>query len=150
MKKLIHNQEGFSLIEALIAIIILGIGILTVTTMQVTGMQGNAKARNITTSSNWASDRIEYLLSKPYDDDDLKDDDDDKAAGLDDDTAATADGMATSPDGFHTIYWNIHDNYDLTDPKTDTKTIRIIVQRKDRGETREITFNYLKARDFLN
>lgn len=146
-----HNdQEGFTLIEVLIAVVIMAIGILSVISMQLTAIKGNLTAGNISVASGWAADQIEKIFAKPYNDDDLRDDESisnasnnpDGATGLDDATPGTADGMTTSPNGLATIYWNVAD--DLIMPNT--KTIRIIVQRKDFGVTKTVTMNYLKAK----
>ena len=42
------NQEGFTLIEILIAVTIFAIGMLAVGSMQVSGIRGNATAQGIT------------------------------------------------------------------------------------------------------
>ena len=116
---------------------------MSLITMQVTGIKGNAKASHITVASNWGADRLEKLFALDYTDDDLKDDTAPIGlAGLDE-TGATADGSATSPDGFYTIYWNIADNT----PMPDTKTIRVIILRQDEGVTRSVTMDYKKVKN---
>jgi type IV pilus assembly protein PilV len=140
----ISGQQGFSLIEVLIAMVILGIGLLTLITMQTTGIMGNAKANNITVASDWGVDRMEQIFALDYDDDELKDDvNPTGAAGLDE-TGATADGTDTSPDGNYTISWNIADE----DMMPNTKTIRVIIERSDFGEDRKVTMDNIKAKYF--
>ena len=125
------NHQGFTLIEVLVAIVIMAIGILSVITMQLTSIGGNLNANNISVASGWAADRIEQIFSMDYEDPDLNDDDGNGAAGLNT-TDGSADGTADSPDGFYTIYWNVIDDKNPSDLKMpNTKTIRIIVIRKD-------------------
>ncbi len=62
-----HNNQGFTLIEVLVAIVVLTIGILSLYSMQVSAINTNTTASNMTTGSNWASNTIETLLNNPYD-----------------------------------------------------------------------------------
>lgn len=57
------QESGFTLIEVLIAIMVLTIGILATYTMQVSSIQGNATANQLTTASTLALDEIEQILS---------------------------------------------------------------------------------------
>jgi len=58
------NQRGFTLIEALIAIVILIIGIVSLYTMHVGAIHGNARADSVSQLSSWASNRIEGILAQ--------------------------------------------------------------------------------------
>ena len=68
-----QNNEGFTLIEAVIAIAVLSIGILALNTMQSTTIRGNAQAQAITEASNAARGRIEQFLLQDFDDPELDD-----------------------------------------------------------------------------
>ena len=61
------DQRGFTLIEALTAIVILILGIMSLYTMQTGAIQANARADSVSRLSNWATDRIEAILVNPYD-----------------------------------------------------------------------------------
>ena len=63
MKTNTLNQQGFSLIEVLVAIVILAVGLMSLISMQVTGIKGNAKASNITVASGYGADRLEKLFA---------------------------------------------------------------------------------------
>ncbi len=143
MKKDALTQQGFTLVEVLVAIVILAIGIAAVTTMQVTGIKGNTKASHLTVASDWSASQMEQMYAWKYDNDLLKDDTaPNGVAGLDE-TGATADGgPIVSPDGYYTIYWNVAD--DILMP--DTKSIRVILEREDNGILQTVTMNYLKAK----
>lgn len=58
------DERGFTLIEVLIAMAIFSIGILAVGMMQINSTRGNTKAQSVTYSSEWALDRVEWLLTQ--------------------------------------------------------------------------------------
>lgn len=148
--RMLNNNEGFTLIEALVAAVVLVIGIFSLYSMQTTAIKHNANANAITTSSTWSADRIEQLLSLDWDDAQLTDDDGNGLAGLDD-IGGSADGFALSPDNRYSIYWNTADIItpnpdDLTD--STLKTIRVIVRHDDFGVIKEVKADYYKQRIF--
>lgn len=67
-RKVYLNNQGFTLIEALMAMFVLAIGILAVNTMQISSMRGNATANKLTATSTLAGNIYERLLSVSYDD----------------------------------------------------------------------------------
>lgn len=157
MKTLTNSQNGFTLIETLIAMVVFSVGILGLASMQITSIQGNSQARQITEASNLAADRIESILSLDYYDTALKDVDGDGTGqdtstphdgldnsggnfGLDDATDATADGAADSDgDGVNDIFWNIA----IDTPLLHTKTIKFIIDPP--GSVKNIEITYMKA-----
>ncbi len=142
MTAITRKQEGFTILEVLVAISILTVGLLAVASMQVAGMNTNAHARNVTEGINWAQDKLEELIALPYDDPNnmgLIDTDNDGNLGLGNATAATADYSETR--GIFTIYWNIADN----SPVANSKSIRIIVTWPDRSVTRRVLLNYIRS-----
>ncbi len=62
----IADSSGFTLIEVLIAIIVLVIGLLGVAGMATTVITGNTLGREITTATTLAQDKIEELKSADY------------------------------------------------------------------------------------
>jgi len=115
------NKKGFTLIEAIIAILIFSIGIIAVNAMQNSAIMGNLAARQISEASKYAADQLETLMNVSYAS--IVDTDGDGINGIDDKTVSTADGNTVSPDGLYNIYWNIVENY----PVQDAKMIRVIV-----------------------
>ncbi len=63
-----NNNSGFTLIEVMIALVILLIGILSLYGMQITSIKGNSAANQVTTASTLALDQIEQILSWADDD----------------------------------------------------------------------------------
>jgi len=61
-----QGTEGFTLVEVMIAISIFTIGILAIASMQISAINGNDSANNLTGATTWAQDRIEELLALPY------------------------------------------------------------------------------------
>ena len=61
-------NQGFTLIEVLIAMAIFSIGILAVANMQILSINQNASARLQTEATTLAVDWMERLLSLPYED----------------------------------------------------------------------------------
>ncbi|MDK9709052.1 MAG: prepilin-type N-terminal cleavage/methylation domain-containing protein [Desulforhopalus sp.] len=158
---LIGREQGFTLIETIVAIFILTVGIFALYSMQTTSIRYNAFSSAMTTSSTWASDRIEELLALDYDDPLLRDDDDatDLAplaaangdAGLNhtDGAGESPDGRVVSPDQRYTVFWNIASRIspNPNDPTVSTvKAIRVIVKHTDYGINKQVTMNYFKQK----
>jgi prepilin-type N-terminal cleavage/methylation domain-containing protein len=66
--KQVMNQKGFTLLEVLIALVVLAIGILTVGGMQTSAIRGNATASHLTIANASTTDLFERLLNVSYDD----------------------------------------------------------------------------------
>jgi len=120
--------KGFSLLEALVGIAILSIGILAIASMQAAASRSNVIADTRTRAATLAADRIEKLVTLSWSDPLLADADGDGQLGLSDtefdndpSTQGDADNRVTN--GAYTIYWNVADNF----PITNTKTVRVIV-----------------------
>lgn len=140
--KLILQNKGFTIIEVLIAMFILAVGLLSLVTMQVTGIKGNATANRISKGSSFSAERIEKLFALDWTHADLADDQAPTGtAGLNE-TGATADGSVVTADGVYTIYWNVADNT----PMPDTKKIRVIVKRNQGSTTNPVIMDYLKSK----
>lgn len=112
-----HHEEGFTLIETMVALGIFVIGIVGCYTLQFKSAGSNALANSVGTSASWATYAVEELLAKEYDDPAFNDDDVNGTAGLDD-TEAAADGVLyIRPDGstgaaaaandLYSVSWNI-------------------------------------------
>ena len=167
MNKIIKdNQNGFTMIEILIATLVFAIGILGVAIMQISAIKGNSFASGLTEASTLAQDKMEELMMLDYNDLKLTDTDGDGTNmdgnndGADDsgnnfgllDPLFLPPGPAPplhaadyqSPSGIYTIYYNIADNV----PGTNTKTIGIVVTWGPQDEyvlVRRIAIQSIKA-----
>ena len=120
------SEQGFSLIEVLIAISILAIGLLAVASMQGSASKNNVLAKSRTEAATLASEQMETLLSLAWDDALLKDTNNNDSTGLND-VGANADHQLVR--GRYTIFWNVVDNAIIDN----TKTINLIVTWSDYG-----------------
>lgn len=66
--KTIKQENGFSLLEVLIALVILAIGLLAVAQMQITAIKANAYGSGMTSASSLAANTLERLMALPYND----------------------------------------------------------------------------------
>ena len=71
------DNQGFTLVEIMLAIIIFAIGIIGTVGLQVRNTSSNAKAQRLTNSTGFSIDRLEFLLERPYTHADLNDTDGD-------------------------------------------------------------------------
>jgi type IV pilus modification protein PilV len=133
------GQKGFTLLEVLVAVVLLVIGILGAASMQISSLGGNTVAIRITEATALATDRIEQFMALAYDDAALAH------------TTATEAGMndlalahnAGGPDASgYQIFWNVRENF----PIQDCKTIRVAVQRRDKFISKVIAIDYIKMR----
>jgi type IV pilus modification protein PilV len=167
--KIIDDENGFTLIEVLVAMVILSIGILSMYSMQITSIRGNSTASQITIAATAGANQIENIFAMDYDqlvdlDGDGTDEDGDDD-GIDDDGAnfglqdtqccsdgndpdgnavagctAKADGCAAGPTGY-AIYWNVA----VDEPMPAAKRVVVTVARTDRGVRKNVEFEYMKA-----
>ena len=64
----LKKEDGFTLIEVLIAITIFAVGLLAVAGMQTSAIRMNSTAGKLTNLSTWGMDKIEELSALPYSD----------------------------------------------------------------------------------
>lgn len=107
------NYKGFTLIEALIASVILAIGMLGIAGMQIASLKGNIFSSSLTQATFLAQDKLEYLKYLSYNDSDL-------SSGQHDE--------GTIPGTFFLRQYHI-----VEDTGNSVKTITITVQWADRG-----------------
>lgn len=143
-----RGNQGYTLIEVLIAMAVFAIGILAIFSLQVTSTSSNALARGLTENYTAAMDKTEELLALPYDDADL-----DPDPGVQPHTAATdADGIDNDGDGdideagevgYITLSWRVWENI-VHDQNI--KSVRVTVSSAvNGGDERAINIDFYKA-----
>ena len=140
------GENGFTLIEILIAITLFAIGILAVSSLQLNSIKGNTQANSHTLSGAAASNRSEHLRSITFTDARLR-------AGV----------HPAQPHGRLWVGWNVIDDVPLAPITRDTdgreidgisisKTIDIVVFSNTRGfddlseKNRVFTCSFVKTR----
>lgn len=88
------RQQGFTLIEVMMAMVILGIGIMSIVALQTRDSMYNNSSRRQTQAYTWAMDRVERLRALPYTDADLV-------------VSATQKSASQPP---YTVRWLVSDN----------------------------------------
>lgn len=159
------NQKGFTLIEVMIAIVILSIGILGAAQMQLVSVRGNSDASGESEAVSIGQERMEALLAMDFDDPVLNDtdgngtdqdlngngtDDDDEGApvdgitnfGLDDPVNNDGVLMVT---GSTNIQYRISWNIAIDKPAVFSKHIKLFVQWTQNGRLRTLSFDRIKA-----
>ena len=117
------GQQGFTLIEVLIAMAIFSIGILAVGAMQINSTNSNASARIHTEEYTWVVDQIERMTALDYEHGDLD------------------PGDHSIAQGPYTVDWTVVDNTPVTGAKRITVTAD-----GPHAQARPITIAFIKAR----
>lgn len=59
----LNNTKGFTIIEVMIAMVVMAIGLLGAGAMQLAAVKGNANSSKLTEATNLAADQVENILS---------------------------------------------------------------------------------------
>jgi type IV pilus assembly protein PilV len=65
-KPTVKSKEGFTLIEIMIALVVLSIGLIALAGLQISAMRGNTLSKRMTTAVSIANARIEQIKNMPY------------------------------------------------------------------------------------
>jgi prepilin-type N-terminal cleavage/methylation domain len=141
-------QQGFTLIEVLIAMFILTIGILGAGAMQISALSGNSEAKQVTRSVIWSADHFERFMNLPFNAPQLQGTvatlaDLDRTDG----PGGNADGRftdTTNPDHNVTVFWNVANNHPMFGCKTIRVTVRRFGQGLDKAEGRTISMDLIR------
>lgn len=134
-----HASNGFTIIEALVAVAILSIGILATAKMQDQSIRGNFISKRINTSVFFASGEIERRAGLNYAN--ATDTDNDGVGGLFDIEGDADDSLVYNQNG-HTF--NLFINVAEDSPVEKVKTINVIVTHNN---NRVAEFPYILRRD---
>lgn len=121
---MMKSQQGFSVLEVIIAISILAVGLLAVASMQASSLRSTAGAYRTTEGTSLAQDRLELLMSLPYGDSLL----------------SPGSHTDSSPPPGYAIGWTIAEN----SPVSNTKRLTVTVSWNDRGVTRSAVLSGVK------
>ncbi len=149
----LSEQKGFTLIEVLVAMVILTIGIFALYSMQISSITGNSHASHLTIAATWDVDQIEKFVGMDIDDS-PKDIDNNGIAGLansdccqngNDPSGVNVPGCVAKADGCgardgYFVYWNVAVNA----PMTDTRIIQVSVRDRSQTLSTPVVFQYIK------
>jgi type IV pilus assembly protein PilV len=121
----VERQLGFTLVEVMVALGVLAFGILAIASMQTPSLGGTNTAREVTTATGIAMDRMETFASLSYGHSDLSD---------------GSHGPAYDSTGRYTINWTV----DQDAPIENTKTINVTVQWSEKGATKTSSLVFIK------
>ncbi|MBU1161271.1 MAG: prepilin-type N-terminal cleavage/methylation domain-containing protein [Proteobacteria bacterium] len=113
----LKKEDGFTLIEVLIAVTIFAVGLLAVAGMQISAIRMNSTAGKLTNLSTWGMDKIEELSALAYSDPLLD----------------SAGNPHQEISGDYTISWTVIDNNPVTNTKNITVTVTGQGKRADIG-----------------
>lgn len=141
-KQSLNTENGFTLIEAMIALLILVIGVLSFYTMHTQSITGNKVSNAISLSSEFVMDQAEQLFPKSYSDADL--------------TAGVHNWAGNMPGGVKSISWNVvewrtdgvdNDMDGITDENDERgiKEVTYTSTYNNRGNDRTVTITFLKT-----
>jgi type IV pilus assembly protein PilV len=110
MSSLRKQSKGFTLIEVMIALVILAVGILALATMQIVSIRSNAFSSEMTYATMMAQTRLEAIRNMNYDD-------------------VTAVGQVTLPVDPTTkgIAYRVQRLVQNNTPVTDMKTVTLVI-----------------------
>lgn len=173
ISKVTNDSRGFTLIEVMIAVVILTVGVLAAASMQTAATTRNTSAGWLTEGMTEGQSQIELLAGLPYEDpnfpglaDDEWDDKDQDGTNKD----ANYDGVDDSGEDFcldddnNAITPPLGGCDDISDqppitigkyticwnvatqvPVINNKTVRVIITWLEKGETKRAAVDYIKA-----
>ena len=119
----ISREEGFTLIEIMITLVILSIGLLALAGLQISAIKGNSFSRRMTTAVIMAEQTIEQIRSTPY-----------------------SNIQSQSSSQVVASNMNFHRQVDVTDntgPSSNTKTVQVTVTWVDGGKSYSVPVSTL-------
>ncbi len=131
------GQKGFTLIEVMVAMVILGVGIMAIVALQARDMNYNSSSRRQTQAYTWAADRVERLLALPYTSPELS---------IKGSTSVVGDGHVPSPADAammapYVMEWDVIDN---TANIPNSRQVNVFVRWKNK-EIARIDFIRVKS-----
>ena len=125
MSRIIDRSNGFTLVEVVVALVVLAIGLLAITAMQIISTKGGYFSNNVTQATIFAQDKLENLKNLSYGNPQL-------ASGQHDEGEMSGTVFSRQ--------YNI-----VEDTGNSFKTITVTVQWVDRGE-HSLSFTTIRSK----
>ncbi len=153
----LNNNDGFTLIEVMIAIVVLTIGLLGAGAMQLSSVNGNANASRMTEATNLALDQVESIMSWDFNDARLADNENVNfqrmgilgLIGPGNTIMSVVNDVADSSAPFedYTIYWDGTPRMDPGNPALQVGIdLQVYVVWTEGTRLKTVTMNYTKSR----
>jgi prepilin-type N-terminal cleavage/methylation domain-containing protein len=123
------QDEGFTLIEIMIALVVLSIGLVSLAGLQINIIKGNSISKRITTAVSIAEEIIEQLKSTPYDN-----------------IQAQLPSQINRPSGSSNLRFTRQVTVDNNSPVNNTKTVTVTVSWLDTHKTYTIPISTIISR----
>ncbi len=130
-----RHQQGFTLIEVLVSMAIFSVGILGIINMQILSTVTNVQSRGMTEGVIVAQNKIEELMGKKYNSNDLSD------GPNDPDGNPHAD---TSTNARYSTSWTVEEDL----PFVNSKTIHMTVNWTRKGIVQGFLIDAVKTKEF--
>ncbi len=125
---LVRNQNGFSLLEVMIAMVILGIGIMAIVVLQVSDMNYNSGSKRQSEGYNWAMDRVEQLYTLDYAAPDLAISNSSVNIVGDGHLDTDPVNQSTPGDGIYSLEWDVSTNPNVQN----SRIVNVFIRRNNR------------------
>lgn len=125
------TQEGFTLIEVIIAMLVLAFGLLGVASMQVVAIQVNSSAGRLTQGTTVVQDKIEELMGLPFNNPSL---DDPTPVGI-----CQPYNEPITPQGY-TMDWCVD-----VDATGTSKTVNVTAAWDNRGNKKSFSLSFVRT-----
>ena len=131
MANIRSNQQGFTLLELLIAISIFAIGLLSIAGMQITAIRTNSSANTLTAGSALAAGILEEVLAWPADEAPLTSNSSNNAWDFDPSKSSGSYSKFINGSGQYTATYSVETNYG----SADLSRITVVVTGNGRTST---------------
>jgi len=128
-----NDQSGFTLVEVVVALFLIGIGVLAAAPMFMYAMQGNAAGADMGAVGALGVERMELLRSQAY-----------TALAAGGTLGANTNGYFDDTTPGYVVRWRITDN--VTPVGTKTIEVRAVAERAVVGAPRDVTLTPVRAR----
>ncbi len=138
IKHIAAGENGFTLMEVMIALVIFSIGVLGLAAMQIDFIQGNATALGVTEAAHQASDKMEELMAVNYTD-----------SALD---LAAVGSPHTETTGDYTLDWTVqHPDLDasgtVNNDEAAFKHVQLTISWNDNTDSRSFIVDSMRVQD---
>lgn len=150
--KIMRNTEGFTLLEVVIAITILTIGLLGSAAMQLSSIQSNTKASNLTEATAQGQAQMETIQSWSYDDARLSDTNLIDYNRIGDQLIGAGPNILITTIGAQAEFFTQVDKYTIyvdatpDQPAVDSMNIRVDVVWTEETLLKTVSMNFVKTR----